>query len=298
MAQRLERRDAEACDGNFVRELGAERVSTRCVVSPALRIETISLSCEPSTSWHFCQPNHALFWQTDGVKRFRGTVGQSTVDNLVTASTNLTLVPGNVEIKASWDTQSTVNYVVVFFERELIAPSVLQELERPMMFFGQRDLRQSINNLRRESLLQDGLFDIYALGWLHQTLAQLVRVQRGRPVESLIRRGGLPPSRLRKLIEFIEENLTEAITIREMADIADVSERHLIRVFEQSTGVTPHRYVVSRRIARARRMLLESDERITDVALSCGYRSIQHFSSAFREETTFSPSAFRSHHCS
>lgn len=281
-------------DGRFVRDIGGETMSTRCVSAAGLRVETISIACGQTTDWHFCQPGHALFWHTDGARHFRGSAGQAHIDQRLTDATNLVLIPPQVEVKACWETQAVANYVAIFFDAEALLESAALRLSEPMMFFRHRELRQAIASLCRESRANDGLFDLYAAGWLNQAVAHLVRAQRGTARgQGAGARGGLPPRRLRMLTDFLEEHLSDTISIDEMAALVGVSSRHLIRTFEQSTGETPHRYVVGRRVDRAKQLLSRSEDSITDVALSCGYGSIQHFSTAFRRETGVSPSRYR-----
>jgi AraC family transcriptional regulator len=67
------------------------------------------------------------------------------------------------------------------------------------------------------------------------------------------------------------------------------SEFHFARLFKKITGVTPHSYLASLRIERARRMLAESDPPIAEV----GYASQSHFTKIFREATGMTPREFR-----
>ena len=68
--------------------------------------------------------------------------------------------------------------------------------------------------------------------------------------------GGLPAHRLRVVKYYIEENLGNPLTLRELANLACVSVRHFERAFRQSLGVPPHRYVLERRVSAARDLLL------------------------------------------
>jgi AraC family transcriptional regulator len=106
--------------------------------------------------------------------------------------------------------------------------------------------------------------------------------------------GGLSSRRLKLVLEYIEDTLGQPIRLRELAAIAGVSARHFERAFRQSTGSSPHAYVMDRRLHRARDLLISQLELpIEQIALRLGFSSSSHFSSAFRRETGLTPTDFR-----
>ena len=102
--------------------------------------------------------------------------------------------------------------------------------------------------------------------------------------------------RLKRSIAYIEEHLSDNITMHELAAVAGVSRDHFVRTFRKSTGETPHSYLVDRRMARARRILETTDLRVADVARRCGYDSVTYFSTLFRRQVGVSPAAYRRSH--
>ncbi|RKE86547.1 AraC family transcriptional regulator [Rhizobium sp. AG855] len=105
-------------------------------------------------------------------------------------------------------------------------------------------------------------------------------------------RGGLAPVVRRRLIEFIDSALHRAITLQELATLAGLSEFHLQRMFSLSCGVSPHGFIMNRRIDRARRML-EGVEPIAQIASACGFSSQSHLTRMFKTVTGTTPSAYR-----
>ena len=69
------------------------------------------------------------------------------------------------------------------------------------------------------------------------------------------------------MIEYIESNLDQDLSLVELARIADFSVSHFKPMFKQATGVPVHRFVMERRVERARVLLLEGRHSITDIAL-------------------------------
>jgi AraC family transcriptional regulator len=106
--------------------------------------------------------------------------------------------------------------------------------------------------------------------------------------------GGLPGGRLKVVIDYIDANLAQPISLRQLARLADVSARHFERAFCQAVGVPPHTYVLQRRVAVARELLLTQPAlSIEQIAASVGFSSSSHLASMFRREFGCSPTTFR-----
>jgi AraC family transcriptional regulator len=106
--------------------------------------------------------------------------------------------------------------------------------------------------------------------------------------------GGLSSRRLRLVLEYIQDTLGQPIKLRELAALAGISARHFERAFRQSTGSSPHAYVMERRLHMARDLLINRPELpIEQITLQLGFSSSSHFSSAFRRRTGFTPTNFR-----
>ena len=124
---------------------------------------------------------------------------------------------------------------------------------------------------------------------------ELARLERAkaRPVNSV--RGGLPERQQKRVIEFIEENLAEDISLAVLAQLVDLSLYHFARVFKQSFGVPPHRYHMARRIDRATKLLQTSALPVTQIGIQVGFRESSSFTRAYRKFTGVTPSAYRQH---
>ncbi|WP_298956056.1 AraC family transcriptional regulator [uncultured Methylobacterium sp.] len=106
-------------------------------------------------------------------------------------------------------------------------------------------------------------------------------------------RGGLSPALGRRIAERIEARLGEALTLDDLAGEAGLSTFHFAKMFKASFGIAPHRYVVERRIARAKHRLAEGRDGLADIALACGFASQSHFTRSFRQATGTTPAAWR-----
>ena len=114
--------------------------------------------------------------------------------------------------------------------------------------------------------------------------------QRATPAPA---RGGLPPGAMRRVREHVEAHLSESMDLAELAAIAGLSVYHFARAFKQSAGVTPHHYLVRRRIERAQDMLDRSKFPLSGIALAKGFSDQSHLARHFRQMLGMTPGQFR-----
>ena len=106
-------------------------------------------------------------------------------------------------------------------------------------------------------------------------------------------KGGLAPRQIRRVLEYIEAHLTEELGLVELAAIVELSPHYFGEAFRISTGRSPHRYVMERRVECARDLLRDEDRRIHDIAYAAGFSSQSHFTVNFRRVTGVTPGRFR-----
>jgi AraC family transcriptional regulator len=100
---------------------------------------------------------------------------------------------------------------------------------------------------------------------------------------------------LRGIQELIESRLDADLTLQELAAEIGYSRSHFLRMFRATTGMTPHRYLLKRRLGRARHLLEEVEFSIAEVAIMCGFSSQAHLTLAFRKEYGLTPTEYRRH---
>src|SRR5262245_44689729 len=96
-----------------------------------------------------------------------------------------------------------------------------------------------------------------------------------------------------RAIRHMKEHLAEPLDLEHIAVVAAVSKFHLVRVFDEVTGTTPHHFLACLRMQRAKELLLNSETSITDVCLTVGYESLGTFSKTFSALVGVSPQVFR-----
>lgn len=98
---------------------------------------------------------------------------------------------------------------------------------------------------------------------------------------------------VRSAMAYIHENFAESISRRDIAQRIGLTEDHLTFCFRQELGTTPITYLQRYRINQAKRLLKESEQSVTDIALNVGFADRGYFSRIFHRETGMSPEAFR-----
>jgi len=106
-------------------------------------------------------------------------------------------------------------------------------------------------------------------------------------------RGGLAPTRLSRVLEYIHANLSDDLQLAALAEVADTNLYHFARTFKQSTGESPHQYVLRQRIEQAKRLLLNPQVSVIEVSTRTGFVDQSHFSKVFRRLVGTAPSQFR-----
>jgi AraC-like DNA-binding protein len=106
--------------------------------------------------------------------------------------------------------------------------------------------------------------------------------------------GALPLSRLRRVTEYIETHLDQALPLAQLGAVVYMSPFHFARLFQRRTGLPPHRFVVRARIERATRLLVASEMSIARISETVGFRTPSHFSTVFRRVMGITPRAYRS----
>ena len=105
--------------------------------------------------------------------------------------------------------------------------------------------------------------------------------------------GKIPGRGIARVVDYIEAGIDQDLRLSSLAGVAAMSVYHFARSFKETVGVSPHAYVLSRRIVRARAMLGRSESSLADVALACGFSSQAHLTTAFRRGVGLTPARFR-----
>ncbi|MCK1616488.1 helix-turn-helix transcriptional regulator [Bradyrhizobium sp. 159] len=110
---------------------------------------------------------------------------------------------------------------------------------------------------------------------------------RGRHIE------GLQKWRLKRVIDYIDADMSSKINSRDLAAVAGLSRMHFASQFRVATGLRPHEFLLQRRIRRAAELMRDTTMPIIEIALSVGFQTQAHFTTVFKQFTGCTPRNWR-----
>jgi AraC family transcriptional regulator len=157
------------------------------------------------------------------------------------------------------------------------APIFCRQLIRSLLADAERAVLQDVSLLRER---------------IEEILRVLTQAGIAGAVEP-VQRGGLAPWQARLLERHIADHIGEQIRLADLAGLVGLSTGHFGRAFKITFGSSPHPYILQARIAKAKAMMLERDQPVSQIALDCGFCDQAHFSRIFRRITGEAPCAWR-----
>ena len=147
------------------------------------------------------------------------------------------------------------------------------------------DFKKPISDIVNEFITEKLFFRENTSSMLKSFLIKLHRRNTGIPENS--------QDKINKVIEYINQNFQNEIKNQDLAKIAGYHEYYLNRLFIKHTGISMHKLILQRRLNEAKRLLLNTNLQLSDIASKTGFNSTTHFSSYFKKEMNMSPFDFR-----
>ncbi|RCW48992.1 AraC family transcriptional regulator [Paenibacillus prosopidis] len=101
------------------------------------------------------------------------------------------------------------------------------------------------------------------------------------------------PSWMTGILTYIDEHPGSPLGLAQLAKQASVTPAHFSRAFKKLTGLNVTEYVTTKRIIRAKELLIETDANISDIAERCGFESLPHFHRMFKKLTGMTPAHYK-----
>ncbi|MEL6479060.1 MAG: AraC family transcriptional regulator [Pseudomonadota bacterium] len=107
------------------------------------------------------------------------------------------------------------------------------------------------------------------------------------------RKGGLTKAQLRRVIQRIEDSLSDPVSLEDLAAEAGLSQHHFARQFRETTRQSPYAFVLDHRLSKAIWMLKETDAKLAEIAFRCGFADQAHFTKHFKKRIGVAPKQYR-----
>lgn len=130
---------------------------------------------------------------------------------------------------------------------------------------------------------------VVAMDFIHRA-SQLLKPD---DIGDAIKPRGLAPWQIKRVRDAIEDRISRSITLDELAALVRLSTSYFSSSFKVSFGVSPHNYILARRVEHAKRRMIESDAPLCEIALDCGLADQAHLCRVFRRVTGATPSGWR-----
>lgn len=122
----------------------------------------------------------------------------------------------------------------------------------------------------------------------------LVSQSAGKGTSTRIKKASpLPQWRLKRVMDYVEEHLAREISLAELGAVAGLSRMHFATQFRAATGMSPHAYILHRRVSRSKQLLAESELSIQEIAHAIGFKTQSHFINVFRRMVGEAPGRWR-----
>lgn len=209
---------------------------------------------------------------------------------------NLQIVPAGTE--SIWRHQDGANHMHV-----LLTPELLQQVAADhdhielLDHFSTQDPRiEHISSALLTEVLEGGATGrLYAEGLSTALAAHLIHTYTSTPRPFPEMTKGLPASLLRRVTSLIEDRLTEDLGLAELASEVDLSPSHFSSAFRKTTGLSPHQYIVQRRLEHAQRLLRATRLSIGEIATTVGFYDQSHLVRHMRKVMGVTPTYIREH---
>jgi AraC family transcriptional regulator len=212
---------------------------------------------------------------------------------------DIALIPAGISHRCNWD--SSAQFMVLAIE-----PALLQKVGQdfvnvdriefiPQFMSAPDSLIQGIFQTLRDELELKKIGGDLLIDSLKTTLAiHLLRNYCTTQPKLSNYPDGLSQSTLQQVTEYIHEHLHQDLKLVEIAAIVQISPYHFLRLFKQRMGITPHQYILQRRIEKAKYLLQNSEFSIADIAMQTGFCDQSHLTRYFKRIIGTTPKLLQS----
>lgn len=212
---------------------------------------------------------------------------------------HVAIIPANAHHISRWASETDfllLSLEPAFFNQIILESIDLQGVELTPHFAAPEPFIQQIGLALKSELESDGVGSKIYIESLKTTLC--IHLLKHHSIASdkvthFSNNKGLSARKLRQAISYIQDNLEKDLTLAEISAVVEMSMYHFSRLFKQSTGFAPHQYVMNCRIAKAKKLLAESNKTIEQISEQVGFQSQSHFTNVFRKFMGITPKVYR-----
>ena len=210
---------------------------------------------------------------------------------------DILIVPENISYQGQWD--NLIEFILLEIEPKLIQSIAYESIDPEKVeilpTFPQSDpLIHQIATALKTSLLNNTFTSsLYAETMANALSVHLLQYYSTRKFTLQDYQDGLPRHKLRRVIDYINANLEENLSIAGLAELLMMSNHYFGRLFKQSMGITPYQYILQCRVERSKALLKNRELSIADIAQRVGFAHQSHLNYHFKRIVGITPKQFR-----
>jgi AraC family transcriptional regulator len=230
------------------------------------------------------------------VEFFDGTESNSA--SVCSRAEVVSFVPGNVKaFSTSSETRYlrllTLEFEKTFWDKVHIPGESGSRLDVPRFMFADPLVAKLCRLIAQECVGPECCGRQYADNLIS---ALAIALARAETTGKALSRGGLAPWQLRRVQSHMLENLAGRVTLRQLAEIAQISLTHFSRAFKESVGCAPHQWMIEAKMDEAKKLLMVGAMSLTEVSLTLGFCDQAHFTRVFTKSISATPLAWQRSH--
>lgn len=210
-------------------------------------------------------------------------------------SGGISLYPARLIMPYRWSRD--ISIISLSLSQELLNRNAQELLNRDrvelrVIYNAKEPLLQQMGLALKANLESGSSSLVYAQTMANAIAVHLLQQFSTQPHTSLNLDRGLSRYKLKRVQQYIDDHLDQKIPLEDLAAIAGLSQYHFARAFKQSTGLSPHQYLIQMRITRAQQLLKQPNMSISEVAIACGFSNQSHFHRHFKKHLGITPKQF------
>ena len=182
-------------------------------------------------------------------------------------------------------------------QRVILEPLINQKVKLPPFLYPEDEIWPEILPLYKKALTEarkkKASSNLKVKLYLAEILSLLYEHQLLTATETMAEAKGYQVENIKKVATYIREHYTSKMKISDVADYMGMSEQYLCRYFKKMTGKTLTEYMNEIRIEKASEMLSNTNEKVIDIAIQCGYDNISYFIKRFKNLKGITPQEYR-----
>jgi AraC family transcriptional regulator len=253
----------------------------------------------PGKTPEICSRQHgiAIFVNMPKPAQVKRLIDGRCIDECV-AQGDMVIVPADTWTWAETDSETVAGAILVSLDTKVFTRTIEEIIERDgielIPHFATSDplVHQIGLALKRALETADSISRLYAETMNTALMVHLLQSYCAEKLTLPTYTGGLSKRKLQLIIEYIDAHLDCNLSLKELAATVQISTHYFAQLFKQSTGISPHQYVIRCRIERSKELLRQKQITIADVAKIVGFVDQSHFHRHFKRLVGITPKAF------